>query len=345
MYDVPESLKVLTNLAGGTPGQFWGEHARLVRSEPLVRLLSPVVGKKWAERLGGVVDGVRLFRLRKAYAAVVTEGGTAALVFAWLQTILTRQPHPNIVIDCLWYLPRARLGKWFKSVQIRVAARSVRTFVVWASHEVEDYPRAFGLPSNKFCYIPFFHTLDDYTYEIRDEGYLFAGGNYDRDYRTLIEAVRPLDLPVWIATTRPEQARGIRVPSHVRIEGTSQAGFRQALAGSRLVVVPMESGLLHSGGQQTCLNAMALGKPTIAVGKRWASDFIINQENGIIVEYGDSDALRQAIVWVLQNSDKAQIMASRGKAIAQQFTSKRCMNAIYDLATIDQKRVRDIPRR
>ena len=29
--------------------------------------------------------------------------------------------------------------------------------------------------------------------------------------------------------------------------------------GARLVVVPMQKGLLHSGGQQTCLNAMLLG--------------------------------------------------------------------------------------
>src|SRR5690606_23552269 len=96
----------------------------------------------------------------------------------------------------------------------------------------------------------------------------------DRDYGCLIEAVRPLDLPVWIATTRTEQLKGIDIPPHVRVEGTTAAGFRQAMAAARLVVIPMQGGLLHSGGQQTCLNAMRMGKPTIAVGRKWATDLM-----------------------------------------------------------------------
>ncbi|MFO0842173.1 MAG: hypothetical protein U0797_07190 [Gemmataceae bacterium] len=114
-------------------------------------------------------------------------------------------------------------------MRLRLAARSVRRFVVWASHEVEDYARAFDLPPEKLEYVPFHTTLSDYSYEVRDDGYLFAGGNYDRDYPTLLEAVRDLNAPTWIATTRPEQLAGVRSP-HVRVEGTSVAGFRQAMA-------------------------------------------------------------------------------------------------------------------
>ena len=152
---------------------------------------------------------------------------------------------------------------------------------------MDDYADAFGLPREKLEYVPFHTTLHDYEYEVRDDGYLFAGGNYDRDYATLIEAVRPLDAPVWIATTRPEQLRGVDVPPHVRVEGTTEAGFRRAMAAARLVVVPMQKGLLHSGGQQTCLNAMLLGKPTIAVGRKWAVDFIDDGADGLIVDYED----------------------------------------------------------
>src|SRR5262249_56455409 len=101
-----------------------------------------------------------------------------------------------------------------------------------------------------------------------------------------------------IATSRPEQLRGVELPPRVRIEGTTVAGFRQAMAAARLVVVPMQPGLLHSGGQQTCLNAMYLGKPTIAVGRKWAVDFIIDGEDGLIVDYGDVAGLRRAIRWL-----------------------------------------------
>src|SRR5262249_17850967 len=158
---------------------------------------------------------------------------------------------------------------------------------VWARHELDDYTRAFDLPREKLRYVPFHTTLDYYQFDVRDDGYLFAGGNYDRDYATLVEAVRPLDLPVWIATTRPEVMRGIDVPDHVRVAGTSAAGFREAMAAARLVVVPMQPGLLHSGGQQTCLNALYMGKATIAVGRRWATDLMEDGVHGLIVDYGD----------------------------------------------------------
>src|SRR6202040_3649812 len=115
----------------------------------------------------------------------------------------------------------------------------------------------------------------------------------DRDYPLLIEAVRHTNVPTWIPTTRPEQGRGVDVPPPVRLGGTTEGGSRRALAGARLVVVPMQKDLLHSGGQQTALNAMYLGKPTIAVGRRWAVDFITDGEDGLIVDYGDTAGLRR----------------------------------------------------
>jgi hypothetical protein len=190
---------------------------------------------------------------------VVTDGGSSGILFAWLQALCPWGRKPHVVIDCLWYRSPSSLRHWLKGLRLRLAARSVQNFAVWASHEVDDYAEAFGLPREKLHYVPFHITLTDYEYEVGDQGYLFAGGNFDRDYPTLVEAVRGLDLPVWIATTRPEQLAGVEIPPHVRIEGTSTAGFRQAIAGAKLTVVPMAPGLLHSGGQQTCLNAMYMG--------------------------------------------------------------------------------------
>src|SRR5262249_32951763 len=169
-------------------------------------------------------------------------------------------------------------------------------------------------------------------FKVCDDGYVFAGGNYDRDYPTLIEAVRPLTVPVWIATTRAEQLAGVAIPPNVRVEGTSPAGFRQAMAAAKLVVVPMQGGLLHSGGQQTCLNAMWLGKPTIAVGRRWAADLMEDAVHGLIVDYGDVVSLRRAVHWVLDNPEEAAAMARRGQVHAQQFTTRRCMETIHRLA-------------
>jgi glycosyltransferase involved in cell wall biosynthesis len=262
---------------------------------------------------------------------VVTDGGASGLLFAWLQAIVPWGRKPHVMVDCNWYESPSRWRTWLKSLRLRLAARSVHRFVVWASHEVADYARVFGLPREKLEYVPFHTTLYGYEYEERDEGYLFAGGNYDRDYPTLVEAVRGLDVPAWIATTRPEQLAGIEVPANVRVEGTSAAGFRQAMAAAHLVVVAMKKGLLHSGGQQTCLNAMLMGKPTIAVGTKWARDFITDGVDGLIVDYEDPAGLRRAIRWVLDHPEAARIMGERARRQGEWFTTERTMRAVYQL--------------
>jgi glycosyltransferase involved in cell wall biosynthesis len=93
----------------------------------------------------------------------------------------------------------------------------------------------------------------------------------------------------------------------------------------------MRKGTLRSGGQQTCLNAMLLGKPTIAVGRRWAVDFITDGEDGLIVDYEDPQGLRKAIRWVLDHPEAARRMGERARARAAWFTTERCMRAVHDL--------------
>lgn len=329
---------VLTDIPG-KPGRFWGTHTRCVGPTKPPGWLVRVLGSGLAHDVCGSIAAVRMFWSRRTCRGVVTDGGASGQLFALLQLLCPWGRRPHVMVDCNWYESPSRLKNWLKGLRLRLAARTVERFVVWASHEVEDYARAFGLPPEKFEYVPFHTTLQDYAYEVRDDGYLFAGGNFDRDYPTLIEAVRGLDVPAWIATTRPEQLAGVTVPANVRVEGTTVEGFRQAMAAARLVVVPMQPGLLHSGGQQTALNAMYLGKPTIAVGARWARDFITDGEDGLIVDYADPVGLRRAIEWVLRHPDAARRMGERAHLRAATFTTERTMRAVHALAT----RPRSVP--
>jgi glycosyltransferase involved in cell wall biosynthesis len=328
----PSPRDVITDVPG-KPGRFWGDHTTCVGPTHPPRWLVRLVGSARAHDLCGSLAAIRLFLRRHRSVGVVTDGGASGQLFALLQTLVPWGRRRHVMVDCNWYRAASPLADWLKSLRLRIAAQSVERFVVWASHEVDDYAEAFGLPREKLEYVPFHITLTDYPYEVRDEGYLFAGGNYDRDYPLLIDAVRNLDVPTWIATTRPEQLAGVNIPSYVRIEGTTVAGFRQAMAAARLVVVPMAAGLLHSGGQQTALNAMYMGKPTICVGTKWARDFITDGEDGLLVEYGDSEGLRRAIRWVLEYPEAAARMGERAAERAAWFSTERTMRHVYAIAT------------
>ena len=323
---------ILTDIPG-KPGRFWGDNTIFVGPNKPPSWLLRLAGKRWAYNLTGLLAGLRLFAQRRHCQGVVTDGGSSGMLFAWLQALCPWGRKPHVLVDCLWELSESPLKAWFKRLRIRLAARSVHRFVVWASHETEDFARVFGLPKWQLEYVPFHHTLNDYDYEVRDDGYLFAGGNSDRDYRTLVEAVRPVDVPVWIALTERELLAGVEMPLQVRVVATTPDGFRQAMAGAKLIVIPMRKGTLRSGGQQTCLNAMLLGKPTIVVGRRWGIDFITDGENGLLVNYEDPQSLRRAIRWVLDHPEAARRMGERARERAAWFTTERCMRTVHDLVT------------
>lgn len=321
---------VLTDIPG-QPGGFWGEHTTQVAAPRVSAFSRRLLGKGAADRITGLAVGTLLFLRQHRARALVTDGATASGVLATLQTLFPWGRRPHVMIAQL-YVPASRWAYRAKRLQLAVIDRSVHRYVVWASHEIDDYHDAFGLPKDKMRYVPFHTTLDSYAYRVRDDGYIFAGGNYDRDYRTLVEAVRRIDFPVWIATTRPEQLDGVPIPPHVRVAGTTHEGFRDAMAGATAVVVPMQKGLLHSGGQQTLLNALAMGKPVIAVGARWAADHMTSGEHGLTVDYESVDGLREAIHWVLEHREEARAMAARGRERAASFTTRRSMEAVYRLA-------------
>jgi glycosyltransferase involved in cell wall biosynthesis len=321
---------ILTDIPG-KPGRFWGENTTFIGPNKPSPRMQRLLGKRWAYNLTGVLAALRMLARRRHCKGVVTDGGSSGMLFAWLQALCPWGRKPHVLIDCLWELPESPWKAWLKALRIRLAARSVHRFVVWASHEAEDFARAFGLPRWQLQYVPFHHTLHDYAYEVRDDGYLFAGGNSDRDYRTLVESVRDVDVPTWVALTQRDLLAGVEIPPHVRVESTTPEGFRQAMAGAKLIVIPMRKGTLRSGGQQTCLNAMLLGKPTIALGRRWAVDFIHDGEDGLIVDYEDVPGLRRAIRWVLDHPDAARRMGERARERAAWFSTERCMRTVHDL--------------
>jgi glycosyltransferase involved in cell wall biosynthesis len=327
---MPPTPDVLTDVPG-KPGRFWGDHTVCVGPTKPPRWLKRCFGAALAHDVTGSIAAIRMLLRRRVAKGVVTDGGASGIVFALLQRIVPWGRLPHVMIDCNWYLASSAWKRWAKRLRLRMAVPAVTRFVVWASHEVEDYGRAFNLPASKLKYVPFHTTLNDYSFEVRDDGYVFAGGNFDRDYGTFVEAMRDLDVPAWIATTAPEQLAGVEVPAHVRVEGTTAEGFRQAMAAARLVVIPMRPGLLHSGGQQTCLNAMYVGKPTIAVGRKWAADFITDGVNGLIVDYADVAGLRRAIRWVLDHPVAAAQMGERARQRAAWFTTERTMRTTYRL--------------
>lgn len=299
----------------------------------VARQVSPSVFEQRAERLGFRSLARRwrefwhawsFFREAEVYPAIVTLGDLTGLMVAFLNRIFRRQAI-HVMYDCLWYG-----GSAIKRAWMRYCILGVDICVVWASVECERYAKAYGVPQSRFRFVPHHHTTKRYQFEVEDGGYLFTGGNWSRDYELFLHAVRDLEFPCILATNRPELLQDLEIPKNVRVINATPEEFRQLIARSRFVVLPMRADLLHSGGQQTFLNAMMMGKPVVLTDPEGGRDYIVDRETGVLVPYGDVEALREAIVCLAKDPEMVRAMGERARQSAMPLDTVICNIRIWE---------------
>jgi len=278
-----------------------------------------------------LIQAIKILRLRRQYDIMVFDSEMLGNMVSLLSAFLPDKT-PILMLDCLWEHPRNRLHLMLKRMQFRLQARTVRRFIVWAVHEMRDFSETFSLPVDMFQFIPFHHSLEGFHFEVSEGDYIFSGGDTDRDYRCLLQAVSGLDVKVRIATRWKDWNEGADIPACVEAGGTSPEDFRQLMAGAKIVVLPMRRGKLRSAGQQTFLNAMAMGKPVVVADDKGAGDYIDSGSNGIIVPSGNAEAMRTAIRSLLDNPDHARHMGARAREVYEKFSTTVCMQRVLSAA-------------
>jgi glycosyltransferase involved in cell wall biosynthesis len=161
-----------------------------------------------------------------------------------------------------------------------------------------------------------------------------SAGAINRDYATLVEACRDLDVDVKIAADtgwayseeqrqRVGAKRSTAALTHPRLEmrswGTYEA-LRDLYGDADVVVVPLYD-TEYASGQTVILEAMALGKPVVTSDIRGRSDFVVDGVNGLYVKPEDPAALRAAIERVLADPAAARAMGGRAaRDVRARFT-------------------------
>lgn len=202
-----------------------------------------------------------------------------------------------------------------KRAYVRSTLRAVDRLIVWAPAVVDRYHNYFGVPREMMVPLRFHHTLIGHEVQPEDGNYIFSGGDSLRDYPTLLKAVAGLDIPVIIAT-RLKLSASVSIPSNVVVKPVSAGEFRKLMAGARLVVFPLRTDAIRTSGQQSYLNAMALGKPVIVTDTTDAPYYIEHEKTGVLAPSGDAAALREAIGNLLDEPEKAAAMGEAAKAAA-----------------------------
>ncbi|RJP51912.1 MAG: hypothetical protein C4557_07200 [Anaerolineaceae bacterium] len=194
----------------------------------------------------------------------------------------------------------------FQKTIIRAADPAIHRYAVHSLGEGKIFARLWGISPEKVrtCIYNFTFTDDEINAgEITSNGYIFAGGSPLRNYDLLLESARQLPHRQFVIATRVLKGRK-DIPENVRVVQVSHTEFIRLMRESDMVVTPLASGGTRSGGQQTYLNAMRMGKISMVNGNDvlGVTDYIQDRVNGIITD-GTPQGFVEAIEWVYDPSN------------------------------------------
>lgn len=300
------------------------------------KLSSTIPGFRFIEE---IALGIKCWLVSVSYkdeVPIVTFAGSHGFVFAFLQYCFRFffKPRAHVVFDLLLMRKRRGILGLFDNMKMGVFSRAVDLAIVWGETDPEDYSREYNIPKEKFLYHHYHTTMENFEFKIGDEGYIFAGGNTARDYRTFIEAVKSIDHPVFIATTIEGIKKMAEPWKHIEVSAVTPGEFYQKMASCKMLVECHLPDSFRTVGHQTMLNAMWMGKPVVIADRNSARGYIDDEEEGLVVDSGDIEGVRAAIIRLLQNPDLAGTLAgnSMRKARDKEYSIARTMQSIYNIA-------------
>lgn len=235
-----------------------------------------------------------LLRLRKKYDYIFTfECDHATFFLSFWQTILFFRRPKHVVLQFIMREKVSTLSSKIKYAVMRFCFHSLHKIICSSTQEAEYYKKVFKWNEQKVAFVPFHTSRKFVADEIKDgEDYVLSAGRVFRDFNTLVIAAKDINQKVCIvaspnAVKVPEDLKNVKILFDIPFDE-----FERLIKNCQFVVIPLEDRQI-SVGQLVILHAMALGKPVITTRTAGTVDYIVNGENGILVEPGNPDELRE----------------------------------------------------
>jgi hypothetical protein len=150
---------------------------------------------------------------------------------------------------------------------------------------------------------------------------IFSGGRSMRDYKTLFEALRLLEVPATIAASKIA-VEGLDIPKKVTLHfDVSEQTFADLMTSAAVVVVPLQLANFDAG-QSVVQQAMCYGKPVIATRTAGLTEYLDHGKTGFLVPPADPEALAAAMKNLLENAALASAIGAAARRIYEEHYSR-----------------------
>lgn len=303
----------------------------------------PVLRRVYRRLPMWLVQVCEIYRTGRRYDVVfIWSLANVALVLALLLKLTFR------TMTCVVLLTRISEPK--KAWLLKLVHSKMTRIILPPRRQRQIAVERLGIPSEKLSDLPWTTDTGFWTPSgpAQERMMICAAGGEMRDYRTLVEALRGLDIPCHIAgaldtarkdwwnSTAADREGEQQVPQNITFGSLSPHELRDLYGRSRLVIVPLKPTTSDNG--ITCMNeAWAMGCPVIVSDVEGQEGAFTGGREGLWVRQGDPDALREAIRSLWQDPDRAHEMGRAGRALVESRKSNRvfsdALNEIFEDVT------------
>lgn len=253
------------------------------------------------------------------YDAVLTWSDLPAIAVAGIMRTWRRRPAHVAIL--MWPAKRK------KAIPLRIVQRGIDRIIVCAPRQRQFVEEELGVPVGRLVKVRFGADTRFWRPMPGAGDMICSVGQEMRDYGTLLEALRPLDISCHIAaasgmfnTTSDKWWRATvdqqPLPDRVTVGAKTFAELRALYARSRFVVVP----LLPSdsdNGITSILEAFAMGKAVICTDTAGQIGVLEHGVNCLRVPPFDVEALRAAIVKLWGDPEMCRRLGAAGRQLVE----------------------------
>ncbi len=277
--------------------------------------------------------GIKAIFISRNYDTVIAFQPVCGLVLGTFYRLFNVKSKHLILLNMIFTERSSQLYFNLRKNFVRWVLKTVNAMSVYTTGEINTLAELFHYPKKQIFCIRQGIRINKPVERIpadKLKKYIFSAGMSLRDYRSLIEAVRTLDIPVEIVC-QPYNIKGLDIPDHVHIHlnlwGDEVIKLRR---NARIVIIP----LLYkniSAGQYDILYSMSEGKAIIASRTVSSVEHITDGKDGFLVPCRDVEALQDRILTLWNDSTLIDTMGEH----AQQTFNNNFTYEIYQQNVIN----------